>query len=89
LDWTVKYTKTAKKQLRKLDQYEALKILNYIDTQVTISEDPRSIGKSLVGPTLGSYWRYRVGEYRIICDINDNEISILVIEVGHRKEIYR
>jgi mRNA interferase RelE/StbE len=52
-------------------------------------QDPRSTGKALVGPALGSYWRYRLGDYRIICDIQDDAVCNLVIELGNRREIYR
>jgi mRNA interferase RelE/StbE len=52
-------------------------------------EDPRSTGKALTGPQLGEYWRYRVGDYRILCDIQDGRLLILVIEVGRRREVYR
>lgn len=52
-------------------------------------EDPRSKGKALTGPRLGTYWRYRIGDYRLICDIQDGALLILVIDIGNRKEIYR
>ncbi len=52
-------------------------------------EDPRSQGKNLVGPKLGSYWRYRIGDVRVISDIKDEVVTILVVEIGHRREVYR
>lgn len=87
--WKIDYTETARKQLRKLDQPTARRILNFMDARVAGQEDPRSTGKVLTGPMLGTYWRYRVGDYRIICDIQDDALCVLVIQVGNRSEVYR
>jgi len=88
LAWTVDYTETAKKQLRKLDKQVARRILDFLDERVAAAEEPRSTGKALTGP-LGSFWRYRVGEYRIICDIQDGQLRVLVVQIGNRREVYR
>jgi mRNA interferase RelE/StbE len=88
LVWTVDYTETARKQLRKLDKQVARRILDFLDERVTTSEEPRSMGKALTGP-LGSFWRYRVGEYRVICDIQDGRLRVLVVQIGNRREVYR
>ena len=87
--WMIDYTETAKKQLRKLDQQTARRIVDFMDERIATQEDPRSIGKALTGPVLGAYWRYRVGDCRIICDIHDQVLCILVIEIANRREIYR
>ncbi len=87
--WTIDYTETATKQLRKLDKQTARRIVDFMDERIAGQEDPRSTGKTLTGPMLGAYWRYRVGDYRIICDIQDDALCILVIELGDRKEVYR
>lgn len=89
LAWIVKYTDSARKQLKKLDRQIAIRILDFMDERVLVGSNPRAIGKSLTGPKLGSYWRYRVGDHRIICDIQDEQLCVLVIEIGDRKEIYR
>jgi mRNA interferase RelE/StbE len=60
-----------------------------MDTRVATSDNPRAAGKALSGPMLGTFWRYRVGDYRIICDIQDGALCVLVVELGNRKEIYR
>jgi len=89
LAWTISYTETALKQLRKLDRPIARRLVDFMDERVAAQADPRGSGSALTGPLLGSYWRYRVGDYRIICDIQDGTLTVLVLEVGHRKEVYR
>lgn len=70
---------SAHRQLKKLDKSVALKVLDYMDERVAVLADPRVAGKNLVGPNLGSYWRYRVGDVRVICDIQDQAVLILVL----------
>ena len=89
LVWIIKYSDSSKKQLAKLDRVVAKRILDYMDERVTVAADPRAGAKVLTGPNLGSYVRYRVGDYRIICHVEDKQLIILVIEVGHRREVYR
>lgn len=87
--WTIEYTETARKQLRKLDRQIAKRIVKFMDERVAMQDDPRSMGKVLTGPMLGAYWRYRVGDCRVICSIQDGALCILVIEIGNRREVYR
>jgi len=89
LAWTVSYTETARKQLKKLDRQIARRLIDFMDERVAAQADPRSTGQALTGPVLGSFWRYRVGDYRIICDIHDAVLCVLVIEIGNRKDVYR
>ncbi|MGA1987896.1 MAG: type II toxin-antitoxin system RelE/ParE family toxin [Candidatus Sulfotelmatobacter sp.] len=86
--WEIEYTDTARRQLRKLDKPSARRILDYMDQRVAPLADVRSLGKALRGP-LGEFWRYRVGEYRIVCEVLDKQLRILVVRVGARKDIYR
>jgi mRNA interferase RelE/StbE len=88
LAWTVDYTLSAKNQLKKLDGSAARRILDFMDNRVAKQEDPRTIGKALAGP-LGKLWRYSIGDYRVICEIQDSSVRILVIRIGHRREVYR
>jgi mRNA interferase RelE/StbE len=88
LAWTIEYAETAKRQLRKLDKTVARRIVDFMDERVAPSNDPREIGKALKGP-MGDLWRYRVGDYRVICDIQDKLLTVLVLRVGNRREIYR
>jgi mRNA interferase RelE/StbE len=89
LAWTIKYTSLALRQLKKLDKSIALQVLDFIDHRIALLDDPRASGKNLAGPILGSYWRYRVGDLRIICDVQNEQLIILLIEVGHRSRICR
>ena len=77
--WIIKYTETASKQLKKLDQQTAVRILDYMDERVAILDDPRALGKRLKGSKMGEYWRYRVGDIRVICHIVDGQMMVLVI----------
>jgi mRNA interferase RelE/StbE len=88
LAWTVEYAETAKKQLRKLDRLAARCIVDFMDERVAASDDPRGTGKALKGP-LGDLWRYRVGDYRVICEIQDGVLTVLVLQIGNRREVYR
>ncbi|HMD77373.1 MAG TPA: type II toxin-antitoxin system RelE/ParE family toxin [Terracidiphilus sp.] len=86
--WAIEYAETAKKQLRKLDRAAARRIIDFMDERVASSDDPRAIGKALKGP-LGELWRYRVGDFRVICDIQDKVLTVLVLRIGNRREVYR
>ena len=87
--WIIKYTESSSKQLKKLDKQTALRVLDYMDERVAVQADPRSLGKNLKGPKMGEYWRYRVGDIRVICNISDGQMTVLVIEIGNRREVYR
>ena len=86
--WRIEYTETAVKQLRKLDKQIARQIVDFMDERIAPLDDPRSAGKALVGP-LGGFWRYRVGDYRVICEIRDGTLVTLVVQIGNRREVYR
>ena len=86
--WTIDYADTAKAQLHKLDRQTAMRIVDFMDERVAPLADPRSTGKALTG-SLGELWRYRVGDCRVICDIQDGALRVLVAQLGNRREIYR
>ena len=86
--WTISYADTAKGQLRKLDKQTARRIVDFMDERIAGLENPRSTGKALTGP-LGGLWRYRVGDCRVVCDIQDGALCVLMVQVGNRREIYR
>ena len=87
--WIIKYTESSSKQLKKLDKQITLRVLDFLDERVAALTDPRTLGKNLKGPKMGEYWRYRVGDIRIICNISDGQMTVLVIEIGNRREVYR
>lgn len=68
---------------------ETKRIITFLETRIATLEDPRQTGKALQGSTLGKLWRYRVGDYRIICELQDQRLVVLVVEIGHRREVYR
>ena len=84
--WKVELTDTAKKQLARLDKAQAQRITKYL-RRVMMLEDPRDAGKALTG-NLRTYWRYRVGDYRVVCEVKDNELIIVAVIIGHRSEVY-
>ncbi|EAD7633088.1 type II toxin-antitoxin system RelE/ParE family toxin [Listeria monocytogenes] len=83
----VRFEKEAQKVLKKMDRFQAKLILSWIEKHIEGSDDPRRHGKSLVGNRLGQ-WRYRVGNYRLIAEIQDNEVIVLILNIGHRRDIY-
>ena len=86
--WEIDYTDTAREQLRKLGRQMARRIVDYMDERIAGSENLRNTGKALTGP-LGGLWRYRVGDCRVICDIQDGLLRVLVVQLGNRSEVYR
>jgi mRNA interferase RelE/StbE len=87
--YNVELSAEVDRELGKLDAQQAKRILKFLHGRVAKLDDPRSIGEALHGSQLGEFWKYRVGDYRLICKIEDNRLVVLVLRVGHRKEIYR
>lgn len=87
--WTVELDPAAVRELDKLDPQVARRILVFLKQRVASLENPRSIGEALAGSALGNYWKYRVGDWRIICEIHDSRIVVRVLRVGNRREVYR
>ena len=86
--WIVKFADTADAVFAKLDKSIQKRIIKYLDERLTNCENPRLWGKALTG-SHGEKWRYRVGDYRILCIIKDNIVTVEVVSIGHRKEVYR
>jgi mRNA interferase RelE/StbE len=87
--WTVELDPAVEKELNKLDPQEAKRILRFLFERVAHLENPRSIGEALKGSRLNTFWKYRVGDYRLICSLEDDVARILVVKIGDRKEVYR
>lgn len=87
--WKIELSGLALKNLAELDRQSARRILRFLSQRVAELDDPRSLGEALKGSKLGGFWKYRVGDYRIIADIQDSAVLILVVRIGNRREVYR
>ncbi|GAB7528529.1 type II toxin-antitoxin system RelE/ParE family toxin [Pseudomonas sp. 3A(2025)] len=87
--WRIEFDRAAERELGKLDPQVAKRILLFLHERVAQLEDPRCIGEALKGSRLGDFWKYRVGDYRLISHIEDGALRILVIKIGNRREVYR
>jgi mRNA interferase RelE/StbE len=88
LAWTIEISRTAEKQIKRLNRVAQAAIVRFLRDRLKPAQNPRQLGKPLHGDK-GGLWRYRVGDYRLICDIQDEKVVVLVLRVGHRKDIYR
>ena len=87
--WQIEFDESAKKELAKLDRQVARKLIDFLKNRVLNLRDPRSVGQALRGSTLGEFWKYRVGDFRIIASIQDDRMIVLVLRVGNRSDVYR
>jgi mRNA interferase RelE/StbE len=87
--WTIKFDFLARKHVQKLDPQIRNRIRAFLYERVALLDDPRQLGDALQGSVLGKFWRYRAGDYRIICDIQDQRLVVAVIDVGHQRDVYR
>ncbi len=87
--WKIELSAQAARELDKLDPPQAKRILKFLSEGLAPLQNPRSIGQALRGSELGEFWKYRVGEHRLICKIEDDRVLILVLRIGHRREVYR
>ncbi len=87
--WQIEFDPSAAKELAKLDKPTARRIVQFLRERVAPLNDPRSLGEALRGDELGSFWKYRLGDYRVVAEIVDRRVVIIVVRVGHRREVYR
>ena len=87
--WQIEFDPDALKELKKLDRPIQTRLIAFLRDRLSLLEDPRSIGEALSGARLGSYWKYRVGDWRIVCDIQDQRIVVRVLRIANRREVYR
>lgn len=87
--WRIEFDPRALDELKRLDKTAQARIIKTVRERIAPLENPRILGQALRGEELGRYWKYRIGDYRLICDIQDETVLILVLRVGHRKEVYR
>ena len=86
-NWTIEFEAAAQREFERLDKTVALRISKFLYQRVASLENPRLIGERLHG-TLGDYWKYRVGDYRIICTLEDDRLVVVVVRIGHRRDVY-
>ena len=87
--WTIEYARSVQKEIRRLDPQARKRIREFLEERLAKHDNPRSMGKALKGSQLGELWRYRVGDWRLICEIQDRRLVVLLLHAGHRREIYR
>jgi len=85
--WNIEFDPAARRELEKLDKSVSDRILRFLRERVAKLDDPRAIGERLKGP-LREFWKYRVGDYRLICSLKDDRLVVIIIHVGHRREFY-
>ena len=86
---TIELAATATRELNSLDAQPRKRILKFLHERLAPLDNPRSLGQALRGSQLGEFWKYRVGDYRLICKIEDARLVVLVLRIGHRREVYR
>jgi mRNA interferase RelE/StbE len=87
--WRLEFGRQALKDLDDLDAAVRARILRYLRERVAVLDNPRQLGSALQGKTYTGLWRYRIGDYRVLAHIKDGAVTILVVEVGHRRDIYK
>ena len=87
--WQIEFDPSAAKELAKLDKPVARRIVQFLRERIAALTDPRSLGEALRGDELGSFWKYRLGDYRVVAEIVDRRVVIIVVRIGHRREVYR
>lgn len=87
--WRIEFERSAERELARLDREAARRILGFLRDRVSPLDDPRAIGEALKGSRLGNFWKYRIGDFRVIAAIEDDALRILVIKIGHRRDVYR
>jgi mRNA interferase RelE/StbE len=87
--WRIEFERAAARELNKLDPQSSERVLRFLRDRIAALKDPRSIGQALKGDRFGEFWRYRVSDYRVIARIEDAEARILVLRIGHRRQVYR
>lgn len=86
--WRIEFVPAAAKELTKLGRTEATRIIETLETRIAVLDDPRTLGSALTGE-LGGLWRWRIGDYRVVARIEDERITILIVRVAHRRDVYR
>ena len=86
--WRIEFVPAAAKELKKLGRTEAARIIATLETRIAVLDDPQTLGSALTGE-FGGLWRWRIGDYRVVARIDDERITILIVRIAHRREVYR
>jgi mRNA interferase RelE/StbE len=89
LAWTLEFSKSALISLKKMNLTTSARIVEYLSERVAPLKNPRELGKAMVGKKYEDTWRYRIGDYRVLAEIREHKVTIVIVEAGHRREIYR
>ena len=89
MTWKIEFDPAAARELAKLDRKQARRILSFLSERIAQLDNPRSMGEPLRGSKLGEFWKYRVGDYRVISHIEDKVMRVLLVRIGNRREVYR
>ena len=87
--WTIEYAQSSRKPMERLDPMVRRRIREFLSERIALLDDPRHLGEALQGARFAGLWRYRVGDYRILVDIRDEVVTVIVVGVGHRGAVYR
>ena len=87
--WRIEFHRAAERELETLAHEAARRILRFLNDRIARLDDPRSIGEAFKGSERGDFWKYRVGDYRVIASIDDGAVRILVVRIGNRRDVYR
>ena len=87
--WTIEYAQSSRKPMERLDPMVRRRIRAFLSERIAMMDDPRLLGGALQGARFAGLWRYRVGDYRILVDIRDEVVTVIVIGIGHRGDVYR
>ncbi len=87
--WRIEFDASARKEIERLDRPVAARIIRFLRERVSLADDPRSLGQALKGERFGEFWKYRVGDYRVIARIEEQKLLILVIRIRHRSDVYK
>ena len=86
--WKIEFSKKADQAFSKLDQETRKRIIRFLQERIAPSDNPRSLGAALEGDRFKRFWKYRVGDYRLVCDIQDQIVTVLIVKIGNRKDVY-
>ena len=89
MTWKIEFDPGVAKTLERMDRQASHRIVKFLNERIAPLDNPRQIGEALQGKALGNFWKYRVGDWRIIASIEDQAVRIIIVKIGNRREVYR